>query len=282
MARKTKKGLSYFPLNVNFFEDDKILFASARFGFKGEIIAIKLLCKIYSENGYYYKWSEDEALLFAKRVGFENALVNDVVSELIKRDFFNKNIFDAFQVLTSKGIQERYFEVTSRRKESAEIKEYLINDNISSLNVCINKLNVDISTQSKVKESKVNKTKVNESKVNEISHEFFKSKNQGSLKDYFESLINGDAINQIAMQLNTSSSDILKRVEDFKKHCELEYASFSKFCFHFKNWVNKEKNNNGKQTNTGSRKADIIALNKLSTNVLQQFELNDDIAGDTK
>lgn len=162
MARKTKIGLSYFPLDVNFFTDDKILFVSARFGIKGELIAIKLLCKIYSDKGYYKKWSEDEALLFAKHVGFEYMLVNDVVNELIKRDFFNKIIFDSFGVLTSKGIQERYFEVASRRKENVEIKEYLINVDINSLNVNINPLNDYKSTQSKVKESKLKETKVNE------------------------------------------------------------------------------------------------------------------------
>jgi hypothetical protein len=42
---------------------------------------------------------------------------------------------------------------------------------------------------------------------------------------------------------------------------------------------NKTNNNGTKQASAGSRKTDIIALNKLSTNVLQQFELNENFRG---
>lgn len=45
---------------------------------------------------------------------------------------------------------------------------------------------------------------------------------------------------------------------------------------------NKNNNNGTKQGSTGSRKADIIALNKLSSNVLQQFEFNEDSGGNTE
>lgn len=59
-------GLDYFPMNVDFFEDDKIELIEAEFGIKGSILAVKLLCKIYKE-GYFYKWGEDECLLFQRR-----------------------------------------------------------------------------------------------------------------------------------------------------------------------------------------------------------------------
>lgn len=165
MARKTKTALDYFPLDLDFFLDDKIEPISARFGLKGEAIIIRLLCKIY-RNGYFLKWdSEDTARVFAKGVGDFSlySLVNDVVYELIRRGFFDKSIFDSFGVLTSPGIQERFIEASQRRKSVEIYSEYLLinlsewkNVNIISLNVNINKDNVDISTQSKVKESKVN------------------------------------------------------------------------------------------------------------------------------
>lgn len=126
MGRPIKKGLDYFPLDVGFFDDDKIAFVSARFQEKGELIAIKLLCKIYKDNGYFYQWGEDEAILFAKRVvgdPSQHALVNDVVHELVKRGFFNKGIFDSFKILTSKGIQERYRKICTDSKRIYEISE---------------------------------------------------------------------------------------------------------------------------------------------------------------
>ena len=57
MARPTKKGLDYFPFDVDFFEDEKIAAISGEFGLKGEIVAVKLLCAIY-RNGYFILWSD--------------------------------------------------------------------------------------------------------------------------------------------------------------------------------------------------------------------------------
>lgn len=124
MARPTKIALDYFPFDVDFFKDDKICLMSARFGSKGEIIAVKLLCKIYSTYGYYYTWGEDESLLFAQSAGdgITHSLVNDVVVELAKRGFFNKPIFDKFGILTSTGIQERYLTICKLLKRTVEIK----------------------------------------------------------------------------------------------------------------------------------------------------------------
>lgn len=112
MARPQKTGLSYFTVDVDIFEDEKLQFISAKFGLKGEAIVFRLLSKIY-RNGYYIEFDEDVQLLFSKSCGLErndNATRN-VVSELIKRKFFDKTTFEQFQVLTSKGIQRRYVKV---------------------------------------------------------------------------------------------------------------------------------------------------------------------------
>lgn len=180
MAAPSKIGLDYFPFDVDFFQDEKIQFISARFGMKGELVTIKLLCKIYRQ-GYYISWNNDIALLFAKSVGdnCQHSFVNDLVYELLKRGFFNKSIFERFSILTSNGIQGRYFEACSRRKEVCydsrilltNISKYSnakeINDsnlidnvNIKDINVDIKGVNADINPQSKGKERKVKKTKV--------------------------------------------------------------------------------------------------------------------------
>jgi hypothetical protein len=170
VARKTPPGLEYFPLSVDLFDDDKIQFVNARFGHKGELLVLKLLCKIYKDKGYFMSYTEDESLLFANRVGFANSLVNDVVEELIKRDFFDKYIFSSFKVLTSRAIQTKYFEAVIRRKKIYVFEELLIVDlkcihdvYIKALNVYISSLNVNISTHSRVEYSKVKESKVEES-----------------------------------------------------------------------------------------------------------------------
>jgi len=170
MARLNKTGIDYFPFDVDFFQDEKIQFASARFGLKGEVIAIRLLCKIY-RNGYYTEWNDDTALLFAKGVGdgCQHSCVKDVVYELLKRGFFDLSIFERFGILTSRGIQNRYFEATKRYQKVEAISEFLLVDvsemnnvNINSINVNINSENDDINSQKK-REGK-EKEKENESR----------------------------------------------------------------------------------------------------------------------
>lgn len=162
MARVQKQGLDYFPFDVVFFDDDKIEFVSAKFGAAGEIITIKLLCRIYSKEGYYCPWTDDESILFAKKSGFDWILVNDVVRELLQRDFFDNEIFKCHRILTSYGIQERFFEACQRRKIVKCNIEYLsecIRVTFNGQNVTLNGKNVTLSTQSKVKESKVKESK---------------------------------------------------------------------------------------------------------------------------
>lgn len=115
-----KVGLDYFSFDVDFFHDEKIQFVSARFGAKGEAIAVRLLCKIYRQ-GYYTDWSDDIALLFAKGVGdgVSHSCVNDVVNELVKRGFFDRDILDRFSILTSRGIQKRFFGACAKTKRMA-------------------------------------------------------------------------------------------------------------------------------------------------------------------
>jgi len=159
MARPIKEGLDYFSFDIDFFHDQKIEFVSAKYGIEGEIITVKLLCKIY-RNGYYLNWGDDECLLFSKKVG-ENIsfdLVKNVVDELLKRDFFNQNLYKKYNILTSKGIQKRYFEAIKRRKDFTFYNEYCLLNGVNvynnPINVYINPQNVDINKQSKVKESK--------------------------------------------------------------------------------------------------------------------------------
>ncbi|EAE0718376.1 DUF4373 domain-containing protein [Listeria monocytogenes] len=157
MARPTKDGLDYFPLDVDFFENEKIEAISGEFGLKGEAIAIRLLCAIY-DKGYFIVWNDLLKMKLLKRIpGTSKELLDQVINRLVKWGLFNEDLFNSDMVLTSKAIQEVYLEATKRRKKQKPTL-YWINDdsNPSSKGV-----NVYINPQSKVKESKVNKSKVN-------------------------------------------------------------------------------------------------------------------------
>ena len=181
MARLTKSGIDYFTFDVDFFQDEKIQFVSARFGTRGESIAVRLLCKIY-RNGYYTEWNDDTALLFAKGVGdgCQDSCAKDVVYELLKRGFFDRSIFERFGILTSRGIQKRYMEAIRRYKSVDVIREILLvnvekmdNVNIIAINANINRENADINSQKKRKE-KENKEEINKEEINKEEFSFEK------------------------------------------------------------------------------------------------------------
>lgn len=163
-----KEGIDFFPLNCQM--DEKIELVEAQYGLKGFAVVVKLLQRIYGEHGYYCEWNDDIAFLFARQNGLSNGeapnnLICDIVSASIRRGIFDKGLFEKYHILTSKGIQKRYLDATSRRTEVTLKKEYLLlsadnfkgNVNILIENACKNQKNAYSFSQSKVKESKVNK-----------------------------------------------------------------------------------------------------------------------------
>lgn len=151
MARPNKQGLDYFPFDIDFFDDEKIEAISGEFGIKGEITAIKLLCAIY-RNGYFILWNEMLKMkLLHNLPGVSPDLLDQIISRLVKWGFFEKSLFDSDRILTSRGIQERYFSAIKRRKND-EKPPYLL------VNVCNNPSGKELmhtkTTQRKEKENK--------------------------------------------------------------------------------------------------------------------------------
>lgn len=129
MARPIKKGIDYFPLDVDIFSDEKIVPISVEFGIKGEIIVIRLLCAIY-RNGYFLEWSELMKFKFAKDMpSVSSDLLDSVVDRLVKWKFFDRLMFSSHNVLTSAAIQRRYFSaVRKRRRPSSPSLPFLLID----------------------------------------------------------------------------------------------------------------------------------------------------------
>lgn len=172
-----KSGIDYFPLDVAL--DEKFELIEAEFGLTGFGVVVKLLQKIYGGQGYYVEWTNEVALLFAKRVGLGGGVVSEIVEASVKRGIFDKTLYDKYHILTSKGIQKRYFEAVGRRKSVEVEVAYLLvnatdfskNASIAVKNVDIFPKNVDIPQQSKVEESRVEKSRGKESRVEKNARE---------------------------------------------------------------------------------------------------------------
>lgn len=203
MARPQKEGLEYFPLDVDMDQDDKVALIEAQHGLVGFGVVIKLLMKIY-KHGYFYEWTEKQQLLFSKRVNVDINSINVIINDCVKWELFDKNAFETYNVLTSKGIQRRYIDAVGRRQKVKIYKEYLLLDNetinayknlvIVDINPNNEEVNANINPQSKVKESKVKKSKEEreEKKVSEDRNSL--SEKSLELCKYYQTLKPGESI----------------------------------------------------------------------------------------
>ena len=158
MARPTKKGLDYFLLDVDFLSDLKVRRIIKACGKEAVHILVALLANIYRDEGYYVLWDDDLAFLVADEVGTKEGTVEELVKKAVQVKFFDKDIFDKYSVLTSKGIQSRYILATKERKKVELEYKYLMTNEVNRSNISINGRNNSVNQgnnqQSKEKESK--------------------------------------------------------------------------------------------------------------------------------
>lgn len=117
-------GIPYFPLDTHL--DEKFQLIEAECGVKGFGIVVHLLQEIYGGQGYYFELTNEIALLFAQKIGVDGSAVSHIVNASIRRGIFDKDLFEKYHILTSKGIQKRYFTAVARRKKIEVKKEYLL------------------------------------------------------------------------------------------------------------------------------------------------------------
>ena len=153
-----KKKLDWFKLDCQM--DDKEKLIELEFGLIGFAVIVRLWQKIYGSEGYYCEWNDDVALMFAGENHVSVGTVSEIVSAALRRGIFNKNLFEKFGILTSHGIQSRYFDCAGRRENKNLKSEYLLlcntqkskNVDNSSKNVYISDENVDIFSQRRKEE----------------------------------------------------------------------------------------------------------------------------------
>ena len=120
-------GINYFPVGVNFMEENAMEVIEAKYGIKGSAIVLKLLCKIYKE-GYFIRWDEEQCLIFANKAGREvqAAEVQGIIEILFIKGIMDKNSYLANGILTSENIQKVWMEATKRRKRELSELPYLM------------------------------------------------------------------------------------------------------------------------------------------------------------
>ena len=272
MARPLKKGLSYFPKDVDYYEDFKIMDLMNEYGPLGQTIYDIVISMVYRE-GYFLEFDNFEQLKkslpvkIIKTVGNRWINKKDFVLQVILScadiGLFNKDLLMQ-GVITSVGIQKRYDLVTVRNKVHKD-KYRLIDENgqpllnapLKSINVTETEINVT-ETNINATEKTQNKIKENKSKENKKNTVYFKDK---SLDDAFclylacrknnGDVIGGEQIRLLVEQLYSLSSDTEEQIAIIKKATMSNWKSFYPL-----------KRNNKKQGGFQQRKYDYKDLEK--------------------
>ena len=180
MSRQQKKGVDYFPFDVDFFADRKIKELRGKYGADGVTLYLYLLCQIYKDEGYYLAIDDGFDYVLSADLGMDSNKTGQILNFLCKRGLFDAELFTSDKVLTSHGIQMRYQEIVKFRGQKTEIavnqKYWLLKkeeikgyikvthfSNTSEKKADFSEKKADFSMEKrhKVKESKGKESKVN-------------------------------------------------------------------------------------------------------------------------
>ena len=269
MARPNKTGLDYFPLDVDFFADEKIAAISGEFGIKGEITVIKLLCAVY-RNGYFILWNEPlKYKLLRDLPGVSPELIDQIVNRLVRWGFFDESLFDSVKVLTSRGIQKRFFSITRRRGFPHDAK-YLLAENgrtgvIVDNNPAATELLSTKTPQSKVKKRIISTTTTSREDLDDSENsvnDFSATPEKGCAEKVppqvplpegtYEYIPIGELaawmksetvwLEAFCINNHKDPEYIKRKIDEFVAHCKdcNETAKDKRDCMkHFKNWLRK-------------------------------------------
>jgi len=126
MAGRAKQGLDYAAWSTDIFDNDtkidKLLESQGWYGFN---IYFYLCMRAMGSNGYYYKWCYDDCASTARKMGgaIRAGTVKEAVDYCFQIGLFNRELFEEWGVLTSRGIQRSYWLVLKTRRSRSVYKE---------------------------------------------------------------------------------------------------------------------------------------------------------------
>ena len=286
MARPQKQGLEYFSFDVSFFSDIRIRKLIKYHGIQAVPVYEILLCRIY-EGGYYIAWDDDLPFIISEVSDLQEDYINDVISYALSIGLFDQTVYDENKVLTSHGIQERFFDFCSvaKRKVSSDIPYLLVDlkgksvlsskkDIISEETIVFSEetivnpeetqTNSEISTQSKVKESKDNNSLRSSlsplppsttSSARECEGEQEEKEDiPMTAKEGVELLKKDrDWLLQMQRKFGVKAGMLVRWLDSFSVDCDCrgkqEHESLADVKQHFNDWMTKQKHNrtNGKK-----------------------------------
>jgi hypothetical protein len=232
MARPPKKGIDYSGWSVTIFDNDtkmdKLLDAHGWIGFG---VYFYLCQRAYGGEGYFYRWGYDDCASTSRKMGggVSSGTVKEAVGYCLQIGLFDKGLFDRWGVLTSRGIQRRYWEVVKERDVRSVISDYWLLQDSECKGLTKTPLNTAFLDGNEgftggnegfldgnegfcpIKESKVKERRANESKGKEKEVKKRKEESSPSLAIYFT---NNEPLNRTFLDFIEMRKKIKKPMTD--------------------------------------------------------------------
>lgn len=106
--------------------DMKLQLVKAKYKLEG-IGFVDMLYRTIYDEGYFIKLDDDNKILLVGEFGISEERFDEMLDFCLEKEIFYKPLYDEHRVLTSGGVQRRYFHRTTRRKEQVTC-QYVIPD----------------------------------------------------------------------------------------------------------------------------------------------------------
>ncbi len=130
MGRKPKTGLDYFMCDVGWMRDSKFRRLKQKYGYLAPYTYQIVLTMIYKDKGYYVEASSDENLAFdileylqGKYMPKADTVI-EMISDFVACGLFSRDLYETEHILTSRRIQEEYYNSTAKRSAVRINKRY--------------------------------------------------------------------------------------------------------------------------------------------------------------
>lgn len=179
MARPKHDGLFYFPFDTDFFSDRKIRSLKVRFGARGIVVYIYILCSIYNDKGYYTEIDDDLFDRITDDTGIAENTARQILDYLCERSMLDGTLLTSVKVLTSVQVQKVFQEAKNKLKRDIKVNpdywllnseetlsfiKFTQNEGLSEKNPSLSEKNPGLSEKNSVNKIKGNKIK--ENKIN--------------------------------------------------------------------------------------------------------------------
>ena len=109
MGLRGNKGLKYFPLVTDFFQDRDVRRLMLCCGEAGVLLYIYILCATYAKS-YCLKWDEDMLMDASMDLRCEAERLEEALNYMLEKGFFDRELFQQRGLLSSRAVQRQFQE----------------------------------------------------------------------------------------------------------------------------------------------------------------------------